>query len=132
VRQWLGKAEADLLAAAAILNAPMPSYETAAFHAQQAAEKALKALLVRHQIPFGKTHNIAELLTLAEPAFPGVAAQLPKADTLTPYAVDARYPSEVPPTPKDEASRARALAQEVVDHAKSLLQPYLDAGRPPE
>lgn len=45
VRAWLTKAEEDLRAAEAILAAPMPSYGTASFHAQQGAEKALKALL---------------------------------------------------------------------------------------
>ena len=38
------------MAAKAILAAAMPSYETVSFHAQQAAEKALKALLIRHQV----------------------------------------------------------------------------------
>jgi HEPN domain-containing protein len=42
------------------------SYDTVSFHAQLAAEKALKALLVRHQVAFRKGHNLAELLELVE------------------------------------------------------------------
>jgi HEPN domain-containing protein len=47
VNQWLAKSEEDLLVSGLILGAEMTSYDTAGFHAQQAAEKALKALLVR-------------------------------------------------------------------------------------
>jgi HEPN domain-containing protein len=127
---WLSRATADLLAARAILAVVMPSYETAAFHTQQAAEKALKALLVRHQIPFGKTHNITELLVLGEPVATGISAELADASALTPYAIDARYPTEVPAPDKDETSRALAVATRVVDRVRALLASYLDAGRP--
>jgi hypothetical protein len=44
----------------------MPSYRLVSFHAQQAAEKSPKALLIRHQVDFGKTHNLGELLQLAD------------------------------------------------------------------
>ena len=56
------KAEGDLRAAEHLLALEERDYFTAAFHAQQAAEKPLKAFLVRHQIPFGKTHDIQELV----------------------------------------------------------------------
>ena len=49
VRQWLEGADNDIEAGEAIVERVMRSYETASFHAQQAAEKALKALLIRHQ-----------------------------------------------------------------------------------
>jgi HEPN domain-containing protein len=63
---WLDKASEDLAAGDLILKGTIPSYGTVSFHAQQAAEKALKALLIRHQIEFGRTHNLTELLRLAE------------------------------------------------------------------
>jgi len=50
VRDWLNKAENDLLAGRRILEGGMPaSYDTVNIHARQAVEKALRTLLVRHQ-----------------------------------------------------------------------------------
>jgi outer membrane protein OmpA-like peptidoglycan-associated protein/HEPN domain-containing protein len=76
VTQWLALAREDLLAGESILTAPLSSYGTASFHAQQAAEKALKALLVKHQTEFSKSHNIGQLLRLAEPPAPGISERL--------------------------------------------------------
>lgn len=119
------------MAARAILAAGMPhGYETVSFHAQQAAEKALKALLVRHQVAFGKSHNLAELLELAESVEPGTREALGSICELTPYAVDARYPTGLPRVDRDEAARHVALADATVAQARSRLASYLDAGRP--
>jgi len=118
------------LAADLILNGSMPSYRLVSFHAQQAAEKSLKALLIRYQVDFGKTHNLGELLRLAEPVAPGIDEMLAEARALTPYAVRARYPGEEPPTDRDQAGRHIALGQKVLERVRALLKPYLDAGRP--
>jgi HEPN domain-containing protein len=63
VQEWMRKAH--LRATEHLLALEQQDYFTAAFHAQQAAEKLLKAFLVRHQVPFGKTHDIQELVELA-------------------------------------------------------------------
>jgi len=130
VKAWLAAAEEDLLAADLILNGPMPSYRLVSFHAQQAAEKLLKALLIRHQVEFGNTHNLGELLRLAVPVAPGIDQMLAEARALTPYAVKARYPGEEPLPDRAEAGRHFALARKVSEHIRALLKPYLDAGRP--
>lgn len=127
---WLAKAEEDLLAGDLILRGSMPSYETVSFHAQQAAEKALKALLVRYQVDFSKTHNIGELLLLAELVAPRISEKLAETRTLTPYAVGARYPGEGPQVDREEADQHLSLARKVVGIIDALLKPYLDAGRP--
>jgi len=49
VRRWLEKAADDLSAAELLVEGELATYWTVSFHAQQAAEKALKALLTRHQ-----------------------------------------------------------------------------------
>lgn len=108
----------------------MPSYRLVSFHAQQAAEKSLKALLIRHRVEFGRTHNLGELLRLAETVAHGIDQMLAEARALTPYAVGARYPGEEPPLDRDQASRHLALARKVLECAHTLLKPYLDAGRP--
>lgn len=64
-REWIKKAENDLATAQHLYEGgKLYAYGTT-FHAQQAAEKYLKAFLVWHQIEFRKTHDLQELLNLA-------------------------------------------------------------------
>lgn len=66
VHQWLLKANADLMAARHLLTGGALLSFGAAFHAQQAVEKLLKAVLVWHQVEFPKTHDIGRILDLGE------------------------------------------------------------------
>ena len=56
VRGWLRKASSDVVAMDASLNAG--ALDAACFHAQQAAEKCLKAFLLYHGKDFPYTHNL--------------------------------------------------------------------------
>lgn len=71
-REWIDKAEADWNSAGRLARARKhPDYDGACFHAQQSAEKYLKARLVEAGINFSKTHNLIALLTMSlavEPA----------------------------------------------------------------
>ncbi len=109
----------------------MPTYDLVGFHAQQAAEKALKALLVRYGIRIDKTHDIGTLLTQAEPVAPGLAQTLRQAEELTAHAVASRYPGQEPPLDREEATARLSVGQEVLTHVRARLQDYLDAERPP-
>jgi HEPN domain-containing protein len=129
VKGWLTKAEEDLAAAGLILGGALRSWENASFHAQQAAEKALKAVLVRYQINFPRSHDIGELLVLAEPQAAGISAELGAARALTGYAVSARYPGSEPVN-KADATRHVDVAAGVVAYVRQHLAAYLDAGRP--
>lgn len=60
-RAWLMKARNDLRAAETDLAASPPLLEDVLFHCQQAAEKAMKALLTWHDQPFRKTHDLVEI-----------------------------------------------------------------------
>ena len=60
-RQWLTLAHEDLIVAERLLAEP-PLPGGAAFHAQQAAKKALKGLLAWQDRPFAKTHDLGELV----------------------------------------------------------------------
>jgi HEPN domain-containing protein len=102
--------------------------DAVAFHAQQAAEKALKALLIRYQVRFSRSHDVEGLLELAEPHAPGIFTELSAAAALTIYAVDARYPGAERVT-RDEAARLLGVARVVVDTIVSHLQSYLAIGR---
>ena len=130
MKQWLGKAVDDLLTAELIVAGELPSYWTASFHAQQAAEKALKALLTRHQIEFARTHSIGELLQLAEPAVPGLSMRLDAARELTRHAIADRYPGEEAPVARESARGHVGIAQIVLDAIRSELHSYLEAGPP--
>jgi HEPN domain-containing protein len=65
VRQWVEKAEHDLIAAEHTLtleeNCPL---DTICFHTQQCAEKYIKAFLVQESIGFPKTHDLRALMQL--------------------------------------------------------------------
>jgi len=60
VKSWFCKAEKDLESAKILAENNL--FETAVYHCQQSAEKALKSFLIYHDIRFGKTHNILYLL----------------------------------------------------------------------
>jgi HEPN domain-containing protein len=65
VCEWMKKAHKDLKAARILQQEGL--YEEVAFHAQQAAEKALKALLIANGVRPPKTHSIEQLLSLLHP-----------------------------------------------------------------
>jgi hypothetical protein len=73
-RNWLIKAKRDLLSARQLAEGSVPLLDTAAYHCQQAAEKAIKAYLVYHDVRFEKTHDLDVLLSQAveiDPVTPG-------------------------------------------------------------
>lgn len=117
-RQWIEKADGDLNACRRLLAGGPEYAEGVAFHAQQAAEKSLKAVLVWHQVEFPKTHDIARLLELLGTCEPDLAAALADASHLTPYGVEYRYPGDYPEVSSEDAERsvetALAVRAEVV------------------
>jgi HEPN domain-containing protein len=120
-RQWLEKAEDDWRLSHRLAADPEPYTEATAFHAQQAAEKHLKAFLTWHQIEFPKTHDIKRLLKLTSTRDPKLAGELSDAADLTAYAVEYRYPGEYPAVTTDEAAGAVAMADRVRDGIRNRL-----------
>jgi HEPN domain-containing protein len=90
-------------------------YENAGFHAQQAAEKFIKALLVRHQIEFPKTHSIALRRQRVAQADQTLAESLAPADALTPYGVKFRYPGDLVSLTHEQGVEAHQLAEQARD-----------------
>ena len=93
IKEWFQLAEKDLLSAQILLNHEPPIIETSCFHCQQAIEKALKAFLVWKGQSFEKVHDIGYLLNLCKnyglnPDF----INKDKAETITSYAAEIRYP----------------------------------------
>jgi len=127
-REWLAKADVDVSAAKALL-ATNAHFDTVAFHAQQAAEKALKALLVSHQVEFPKTHDIKRLLVLCGSVDAALAEALRDAAGLTPYGVDYRYPGDYPAVSKPMAEGCLATADLVVTSVAQRLSADHSAAR---
>ena len=93
--EWIQKAEGDLATAGRELRARKnPNFDAACFHAQQCAEKYLKAVLQELSIPFGKSHNLVALLELITPHETSWEETRPHLEILTVYAVAFRYPGE--------------------------------------
>ena len=96
VRGWLRKAKSDEMAMEASFQTG--ALDAACFHAQQAAEKYLKAFLTHATVTFPYTHNLAKLVELCSGQEPSARSLLPCAELLTPYAVEARYDLEFWPS----------------------------------
>ncbi|MDO9508727.1 MAG: HEPN domain-containing protein [Thermovirgaceae bacterium] len=111
--QWLLKADQDLKAAQTLAASEPPLLFPACFHAQQAAEKYIKALLTKLQIEFPKTHSIERLIELLHPALPDVCSEIMEAVDLTHYGVEVRYPGDIPEPEEKEAFEAIILAEQV-------------------
>jgi len=110
--EWMLKADGDLATAHRELRARRaPNYDAACFHAQQCAEKYLKALLQETAIAFGKTHNLSLLLDLLHERYPRLELLRPTLAILTAYAVEYRYPGES--ADKEVARQAVRMAEEV-------------------
>ena len=122
VRQWLAYADEDLRVARHGFSMPgTPPCRVIAFHAQQCAEKYLKAYLVFHGVDFPFTHRLRRLLDLsASPA--AWAEQLRDAEELSPYAITARYPGEDLDVSEPEARRAVEIAERVREAVRGALQ----------
>jgi HEPN domain-containing protein len=110
VRGWISKAENDLKTAQIILNSDGPT-DTAVFHAQQCAEKYLKAYLTFAGTDFPKTHDIGELTARAANLSTGLTPK--DCQILTKYAVTTRYPDEYEPISISEGRRALRLTRKV-------------------
>jgi len=65
VRNWLTRASHDLRSSRALAALDDPLLDTAIYHCQQAAEKAIKAWLQSNDDPFPKTHDIEDLVERA-------------------------------------------------------------------
>lgn len=112
VKQWIIKAESDITIAGKDLKTDTPVTDAICFHAQQAAEKYLKAYLVFKDIEPEKTHKI-ERLVLTCMTLDATFSALKNADILTEYAVEFRYPDEFYIPDIEEAKEAYNLALKV-------------------
>ena len=118
-RLLMEHADEDLIAGEAIL-ATGAAQRAVCFHAQQATEKSLKAILAIHDLDYPLTHNLDALLRLVAAAHPSLASSKAEIVSLTPYAVDGRYAGLQSPD-SDRAAAALETARRVYGYAASVL-----------
>jgi HEPN domain-containing protein len=97
---------------------PLPKAGLAAlgFHAQQAAEKALKAIAVLRGLEVPRTHDLAALGQLMLDAGTALPLTVDQLRSLNPFAVEYRYDDELIPAISREALAATLAA--VLDWAE--------------
>ncbi len=119
-RVWLQRAYSNLRLAEKGLGKDV-MLEDLCFNAQQAAEKALKAVCLSKGRDFPKTHSITRLIDLAELAGVEIPEQVKAADFLTQYAVETRYPGPAEEITFEEYQEALQTAARVVFWAETVI-----------
>ena len=114
-KSWFEKAANDLRAADHELTAVPPLTDDMVFHAQQAAEKAMKGYLSWHDQAFRKTHDLAEVGRQCIAIDASLETLLRRAERLSVYAWAFRYPGDAENPSVEEAQGALAVAREVVE-----------------
>ena len=118
---WLARAKSDL----AIAKAPLPKdalYEDLCFHAQQTAEKALKAVYQHHGWRFHYTHDLDELISGLKREGLAVPQNVVEADILTRFASESRYPNTGESVTEEEYREAVRQAETVMAWAENQIR----------
>lgn len=118
-REWLNRARSDLALARGTGEGVY--LEDLCYHAQQAAEKAVKGVLLKQNVRFPYTHDIAALLKLIRDSRLDVPAEVREAEVLSAYAVAGRYPGVVETVTPGDHEEAVRLAETVLAWAERLV-----------
>jgi len=120
--KWLTKAANDLLNIENNLRAEQVPWDTVCFHAQQCAEKTLKAFLVYHDMRPQRTHDLSLLLRDCVAVEPQLIELEDVCRQLTAYAVSGRYP-DVFDVEEDEGRQALVALEQI----RAAVLPLLPA-----
>ena len=115
--RWIRVAAEDMRVARTCLRMEPPAVGVAAYHAQQAAEKLLKGLLVVAAIDFRMTHDLDWLASAVLPQYPDLRDALDVLRPLTSWGVAYRYPG---PEPEPEPLPASGDVARVIDLLSEL------------
>ncbi len=118
-REWMNRARSDLTQAKN--QVPGVYLENLCFNAQQAAEKAIKGVLIARDIEFPYVHDLAHLLSLLEDGGEVIPEAIRRVGDLTDYATITRYPGEIRPVTEPEYREAIAIAEAVVHWAEEQI-----------
>ena len=118
-QDWLSNARSDL-ALAGLRKTKSLLYTHLCFHAQQAAEKSIKSVLIDLHIHFSRTHDLAYLLDLL-PRDISIPPSLIDLPILNKYAVQQRYPGDLPPVTAKHRRSALQMATDTVAWATNHI-----------
>ena len=121
VQTWLTKALHDLASARVLAAASPPLLDTAIYHCQQAAEKAVKGFLVLHDHEFERVHDVEVLIQSAVPYEGGFSSWVDEGRLLTPYARVFRYPGSTAEPSREQFDQAMSDAEGLYSFVISLL-----------
>ena len=119
IRQWLVKADEDLLVVETLTQAQIIAPSAACFHCQQAVEKLLKAYLIANGVHIRRTHNIEFLLAQCaefDEAFGEIDPQ-----NLSDFGVEIRYPDDMYIPSDKEVVEHKVIALFVKEFVESRL-----------
>jgi HEPN domain-containing protein len=119
LKSWIAHAEEDYSAAKSLLALRKPLLGAVCFHAQQCAEKYLKALLIIKDVDFPKTHDLPTLNTLCNQNGILTGFDPQQLVDLTKYAIQARYPGSQPT--REESKEAIEIAKNIRRFARLFL-----------
>ena len=119
LKSWIAHAEDDYEASTILIRGKKPLLFSACFHAQQCAEKYMKALLIYKDQDFPKVHDLITLNDLCNNAgiFTGIRNDM--LEILSTHAVSTRYPGEEPSL--EDAKEAIEIAKTIRQFARAFL-----------
>jgi HEPN domain-containing protein len=123
-REWLNRARSNLARAKAQI--PDAYLEDLCFDAQQAVEKAIKAVLLKKKLIFPYVHDLARLFTLLEESGEKIPEEVQQAESLTRYAVVTRYPGLTEPVTEAHYQEAVANAESVIHWSEQVISESVD------
>lgn len=129
VKEWLLLAESSYEIARLDNISDKIRYEDLCFQAQQAAEKALKAMLIYYNKPFTKTHEIQHLLELLKEAGVIIPKSIAQAKLLSAYVINIRTFDDIfdkEKITKKEYKQVVALADKILQWAKLMTEKHPD------
>jgi len=119
LKSWIAHAEDDYSAAKILIRGRKPLLYSTCFHAQQCAEKYMKALLIYKDQDFPKVHDLSTLDDLCSSAGIFLGIDGTGLELLSGYAVGSRYPGDEPTL--EETKEALEIAKTVRRFARSFL-----------
>jgi len=122
VDKWLFRADEDLAVIDRLIQTDPQAYaSTICFHAQQAVEKYLKALLACKGVDFPRTHDVDFLLAECRKVSPGQFDQI-DLKSLTDFGVSVRYPDDFYVPDLSETTYYAGVAREVGAIVRGLVR----------
>jgi HEPN domain-containing protein len=117
---WIERAKSSLEISKLAVNVYI-CYEDLCFQSQQAAEKALKGLLIYYEVEPEFTHNIGILLNELE-KFIEIPENIKETTKLTKYAVITRYPGEYEAITKERYEESIKIAEDCLSWVENKIK----------